>query len=74
MLNQGVIRPNSSPCGSSIMLVPKKDGRWRMCVDYKALKKIMMKNQYPLPFIDDLLDNLKNVVYFTKLDLRSGYR
>jgi len=56
------------------MLVPKKDGRWRMCVDYKALKKIMMKNQYPLPFIDDLLDNLKNVVYFTKLDLRSGYR
>jgi hypothetical protein len=54
-------------------MVPKKDGTWRMCVDYRALNKIMVKNQYPLPHIDDLLDQLKNVVYFTKLDLCSGY-
>ena len=72
-LDQGVIRPSTSPCGSSIMLVPKKDGTWRMCVDYQAIKKIMVKNQYPLPLIDDLLDQLKNAIYFTKLDLRSGY-
>jgi hypothetical protein len=54
-------------------MVPKKDGTWRMCVDYQALNKITVKNQYPLPHIDDLLDQLKNVVYFTKLDLCSGY-
>ena len=73
LLDQGVIRPNSSSCGSLIMMVPKKDGTWKMCVDYQALNKIMVKNRYPLPHIDDLLDQLKNVVYFTKLDLHSGY-
>jgi hypothetical protein len=54
-------------------MVPKKYGTWRMCVDYRALNKIMVKNRYPLPHIDDLLDQLKNVVYFTNLDLHSGY-
>jgi hypothetical protein len=73
LLDQGVTRPNSSPCGSPIVMVPKKYGTWRMCVDYRALNKITVKNQYPLPHIDDLLDQLKNDVYFTKLDLRSGY-
>ena len=73
LLDQGVIRPSTSLCGSPIALVPKKDGTWRMCVDYHALNKITVKNCYPLPCIDDLLDQLKNVVYFTKLDLRSGY-
>jgi hypothetical protein len=70
LLDQGVIRPSSSPCGSLIMMVPKKDGTWRMCVNYRDLNKITVKNRYPLPHIDDLLDQLKNVVYFTKLDLR----
>jgi hypothetical protein len=73
LLDQGFIRPISSPCGSLIMMVPKKDSIWRMCVDYQALNKIIVKNRYPLPCIDDLLSHLKNDVYFTKLDLRSGY-
>jgi hypothetical protein len=72
-LDQGVIRPISSHYGSLIVMVPKKDGTWKMCVYYGALNKIMVKNQYPLPRINDLLDQLKNVVYFTKLDLHSGY-
>jgi hypothetical protein len=73
LLDQGVIKSSSSPCGSSIMMVPKKYGTWIMCVYYQALNKIMVKNRYPLPHIDDLLDQLKNVVYFTKLDLCNGY-
>lgn len=71
LLNQGVIRPSSSPCGSPIVLVLKKDGTWRM--EYKELDKITVKNQYPLHHIDDLLDQLNNVIYFTKLDLHNGY-
>jgi len=73
LLNQGITRPSTSPCDSPIVLVPKKDGIWRMYVDYRALNKIMVKNSYPIPNIDEILDQLKNVIYFTKLDLRSGY-
>jgi hypothetical protein len=60
LLDKGVIVPSSSPCGSPIVLVPKKDGTWRMCVDFRALKKITVKNHYPLSRIDDLLDQLKD--------------
>jgi hypothetical protein len=73
LLEQGVIRPSTSPCGSPIIIVPKKDGTWRMCIDYRALNKITLKNQYPLPRIDDLLDQLQHAKYFTKMDLKSGY-
>lgn len=69
LVEKGVIHPSTSPCGSPIVFIPKKDGSSRMCIDYCALNKITVKNGYPLPRIDDLLDQLKNVVYFTKLDL-----
>jgi hypothetical protein len=73
LVEQGVIRPSASPCGSPTILVPKKDGTWHMCMDFRALNKITGKNRYPLPRIDDLLDQLKHAVYFTMLDLISGY-
>ena len=73
LLEKGVIKPSTSPYVSPIVLVPNKDGTWCMCVDFRALNKIKINNHYPLPCIDDLLDPLKDVVYFTKLDLRSGY-
>ena len=58
LLERGVIVPSCSPCGSAVLLVPKKDGGWRMYIDYRALYKITVKNRYPLPRIDDLMDNL----------------
>jgi hypothetical protein len=69
LLDKGIIRSSSSPCGSLIVLVLKKDGTWRMCIDFRKLDKITVKNRYPHPRIDDLLDQLKNVVDFTMLDL-----
>jgi hypothetical protein len=56
LLEQGLIRPSTSPCGSPIIIVPKKDGTWRIRIDYKALNKITLKNSYPLPRINDMLD------------------
>jgi hypothetical protein len=64
-LDKGVIMPSTSPCGSPIVLVPKKDGTWCMCVNFRALNKITVNNRYPLPRIYDFLDQLKDAKYFT---------
>jgi hypothetical protein len=73
LLQKGHIRPKSSPCGSSIVLVQKKDRTWRLCIDYRALNKITVMNRYPIPRIDDLLDQLKGENLFKNIDLRSDY-
>ena len=73
LIQQGFIQPSSSPWGSSVIFAAKKDGGWRMCVDYRALNKVTIKNAYPLPRIDDIFDQLRKAKYFTKIDLRSGY-
>ena len=69
----GFIRPSKSPFGAPILFVKKKDGTMRMCVDYRALNNITVKNSYPLPRIDELFDRLQGAKFFTKIDLRSGY-
>ena len=72
-IDKGHICPSSSPCGSPVVLVPKKGRTWHMCIDYRALNKILVKNKYPLPWIDELINNLKCNKFFTKIDLNSGY-
>ncbi|KAI3707330.1 hypothetical protein L6452_25751 [Arctium lappa] len=70
LLEKGFIRTSSSPWGTPILFVKKKDGTMRMCIDYPMLNKITKKNRYPLPRIDDLFDQLQGVGYFSKIDLR----
>ena len=73
LLAQGFIRPSCSPYGAPILFVPKKDGRWRMCIDYRALNKQTIKERYPLQRIDLLLDRLGQARIFSKLELAQGY-
>ncbi|KAD6796137.1 hypothetical protein E3N88_07033 [Mikania micrantha] len=73
LLDKGFIRPSFSPWGAPILFVKKKDGSFRMCIDYRELNKLTIKNRYPLPRIDDLFDQLQGATYFSKIDLRSGY-
>jgi hypothetical protein len=73
LLDLGLIHPSVSPWGAPIIFVRKKDGSWRLCIDYRQLNKSTIKNQYPLLRIDDLFDQMKGVTMFSKIDLRSGY-
>ena len=73
LLAAGFIRPSTSPWGAPVLFVKKKDGSLRLCIDYRQLNQVTIKNRYPLPRIDDLFDQLKSAGVFSKIDLRSGY-
>ncbi|MCO5552553.1 hypothetical protein L7F22_006066 [Adiantum nelumboides] len=73
LVEKGMVRPSSSPFCSPVLLVHKKDGTYRMCVDYRALNKITIKNRFPVPCIEDLFDKLQGSTYFSRIDLKSGY-
>jgi hypothetical protein len=70
---KGFIRPSSSPWGAPVLFAEKKDGTQWMCVDYRLLNEVTIKNKYPLPRIEDLFDQMKGASIFSKIDLRSGY-
>jgi hypothetical protein len=70
---KGFIWPSSSPWGAPILFVEKKDGTQRMCIDYRSLNEVTIKNKYPLPSIEDLFDQMKGASVFSKIDLRLGY-
>jgi len=73
LLDKGLNRPSVSPWGAPVFFVRKKDGSLRLCIDYRELNRVTVKNKYPLPRIDDLFDQLAGATVFSKINLRTGY-
>ena len=73
LLDKGFVRPSVSPWGAHVLFVKKKDGTLRMCIDYRQINNVTVKNKYPLPRIEDLFDQLKGAGIFSKIDMRSRY-
>ncbi|GJP40025.1 hypothetical protein CLOM_g24319, partial [Closterium sp. NIES-68] len=73
LLENGFVRPSTSPFAAPILFTPKKDGGLRMCIDYRTLNRVTIKSRYPIPRADELIDQLRGAKFFLKIDKRGGY-
>lgn len=73
MISAGIVVPSTSPFASPVLLIQKKDGSWRFCVDYRRLNELTIKNRFPMPIMEEILEELAGSKYFAKLDMGSGY-